>query len=65
MSSPSNVIGSEASGLQKVEDVPSSQVSDLFIEDLEWEKEAIAFAEKVEKEHFGDDKISSDKIFKD
>ena len=66
MSSPSNgnVNGSETYGLKKVEDVPSSQ-ADLFLEDQEWEKEAVAFAEKIEKEHFGEDKNSSDKISKD
>ena len=64
MSSPSNVNGSETYGLKKVEDVPSSQ-ADLFLEDQEWEKEAVAFAEKIEKEHFCEDKTSSDKISKD
>ena len=64
MSSPSNVNGSETYGLKKVEDVPSSQ-ADLFLEDQEWEKEAVAFAEKIEKEHFGEVKSSSDKISKD
>ena len=59
MSSSSNVHGSEASG------VPSNQVSDLFPEDHEWEKEAVAFAEKIERENFGEDKTSCDKISKE